>query len=103
MNTRLPAILLALCALSTVPACGKRPVERDPISIARSNLVKNYTLSNGVMLDLTMYDCFSPVRKAKDGTSYAECRATLKGYAHSDSHFCSTVEGAGCSSTRPEE
>lgn len=91
--------LLVLCGLS---GCGK-PAESDPMSNARSNLVRNYTLSNGSMVELTQYDCFRPMRKAKNGEGYVECQAMLKGFAHAEVHFCSTIERGSCSAVRPEE
>lgn len=92
----------ALVALVALAGCSK-PSEPDPISTARSNLATTYTLSNGTMVPLTDYDCFGPARKAKNGVSYVECKAFVKGFSHAETHFCYTVRNGHCSESRPEE
>ena len=94
--------LVALLAIPTLLGCGKA-AKPDPISIARSNLVQEYTLLNGSMVELADYGCYPPVRKARNGEGYAKCDAIVKGFVHAEIHFCSTVERGGCSSSRPEE
>lgn len=94
--------LVTLLALSGLLGCSK-PVEDDPMSNARSNLVRQYTLSNGSMVDLADYGCSPPMRMSKSGEGYVECQAVVKGFAHADVHFCSTAPRGSCGKSRPEE
>jgi hypothetical protein len=100
MNRQMLTSLLAVFGLI---GCGKSVTESDPMANARSNLVRMYTLSDGSMVDLARYDCFSPVRKARNGHGYVECHAVVKGFAHAEVHFCYTVKPGSCSKSRPEE
>jgi hypothetical protein len=92
----LPLVALLGCSKPAEP-------EPDPISAARSNLANTYTLSNGAMVPLRDYNCFGPVRKAKNGVGYVECRAFLQGFVHAEIHYCYTIRKGHCSQTRPEE
>lgn len=92
----LPLILIVGCSKPTEP-------EFDPIALARANLAATYTLSNGAMVPLRSYECFGPMRKAKNGFGYVKCQAVIEGYLHTEIHYCYTIRKGSCSETRPEE